>query len=98
MRTLSATVLLSVATVLASANAAATEDFGCECLAHRLEAAPARNRDQPRIGADPNKGKFDAATGADFRHWPPDRLVDTKKLKVELTLPDLPRCRWRPSV
>ena len=89
MRTLSATVLLSVATFLASANAAAEEDFGCECLAHRLEAAPARNRDQPRIGADPNKGKFDAATGADFRHWPPDRLVDTKKLKVELTLPDL---------
>ncbi len=87
MRTLSASIVACLLACPAVAGAAADLDFGCECLAHRLEAAPRRS-DRPKAG-DPNKGKFDPATGADFRHWPPDRLVDTRRIKVELKIADL---------
>ena len=87
MRTLTAVLAACLCTLPAVASDAVTGDFGCECLAHRLEQAPRRS-DRPKLG-DPNKGKFDPATGADFRHWPPDRLVDYRHIKVELKLPDL---------
>jgi len=89
MRTLSCTVLLAVSGFFLQSAHAAVEDYGCECLANHLEQPAPRKRDQPGIWSEPGKGTFDEATGADFRHWPPDRLVDYHKIKVELKFADL---------
>lgn len=89
MRSLTAAFLTCLAT-LSAVGATHAEDYGCECLAHRLEAfQPARRTDRPGRWVEPGKGKFDPATGADFRHWPPDRLVDYRKIRVELKVADL---------
>ncbi len=75
--------------MLASAHADDLAFEGSECLEHRLERAPTRRRDQPAKSSGPKSGVFDPITGADFRNWPPDRLVDTKRIKIELKFPDL---------
>jgi aminopeptidase N len=88
------TVAVLLATSLIAPFAlAAEEDFGCACLAHRLEQAPPRKRDQPAGGPTMGTAAFDAATGVDFRHWPPDRLVDMQRIRVELKFPDLAQRR-----
>ena len=89
MRCLTAAFLTCLAT-LTALGATHEEDYGCGCLAHRLESIqPARRTDRPGRRVEPGKGKFDAATGADFRHWPPDRVVDYLKIRVELKVADL---------
>jgi aminopeptidase N len=90
MRTLTAALLAGLSAAFAADGATREEDYGCGCLAHRLEAfQPARRSDRPGRWVEPGKGKFDAATGADFRNWPPDRLVDYLKIRIELKVADL---------
>ncbi len=89
MRTLPTALWMAGLATLITATAAAEEDYGCGCLAHRLELAPPRSRDQPSVWQRTAAAAFDPVSGADFRHWPPDRLVDYLNIRIELRFDDL---------
>lgn len=69
---------------LPTANASSDGEEGC--LHGRLERAEFRNA---TIGAGEFAKDFDESTGRDLRHFPPDRLVDYRDMKLEMRFDDL---------
>lgn len=79
----SSVILAFLLSALAGAGHARAEDFGCECLAHRLERAGLAAPGEGRGGA------FDPATGRDHRNYPPDPLVEFRAMSLSLRFEDM---------